>query len=159
MNILAVSGRIPFDITFFEGKEGKNAYAAFTIGIATGKKTPEGYPEEELYRCNAWGYPAEHLNKYFQKGDRIVFDGSVMKGQDWTDKEGVLREGQTELRVGRIDGFGSKGQDNAESTQQKAPATKPASKPTSKPAPAGKPAAKAPSKPAPKRPAAPAPKK
>lgn len=161
MNLTITSGRIPFDITFFDGKEDKKAYASFTIAIATGNKTAEGYNEEELYRCNAWGYSAEHLNKFFQKGDRIVFEGSLMKGNDWTDKQGVLHEGQTELRVTRIDGFGTKN-NNGENTEA---ASKPASKPAAKPAakaskPAAKPAAaKAPAKPPVKRAKAPVPKK
>lgn len=149
MNNLQMQGRIPFDINFFAAEGEKKAFASFTIAINTGVKGDDGYYKEDLFRCKAWGYTAEHLNTYFNTKDTITFDGKLTIGPDWKDKEGELQKGGPEILVNRIYGFGSKTKEDA----GKASAPKAPNKPSAPKAPSKPSAPKAPA--APKRPAAP----
>lgn len=123
MNNLQMQGRIPFDVSFFEAEGDKKAFASFTVAINTGVKGEDGYYKEDLFRCKAWGYTAEHLHKYFNTKDTVTFDGKLTIGPDWTDKQGNLQKGGPEILVNRIYGFGSKTKENTENnaTQKAAP--------------------------------------
>jgi single-stranded DNA-binding protein len=157
MNNLQMQGRIPFDVKFFAASGEKKAFAQFTIAINTGiKDDSTGYYKEDLFRCKAWGYSAEHLDKYFQTRDMVTFDGKLVMGQDWTNESGEIVKGAPEIMVNKIYGFGTKGQEEKTSAP-KAAAAKP-TKPSSPAKPTGKPAAAKPAS-APAKPKAPAIKK
>lgn len=68
--------------------------AVANIGLAMNRrfKTKEGEMKDEVtfVDCEAWGYTAENINKFFAKGRPIFIEGRL-KLDTWQDKDGGNR--------------------------------------------------------------------
>jgi single-strand DNA-binding protein len=68
--------------------------AVANIGLAVNRrfKTKEGEMKDEatFVDCEAWGYTAENINKFFSKGRPIFIEGRLKLDQ-WQDKDGSNR--------------------------------------------------------------------
>jgi single-strand DNA-binding protein len=76
---------------------GNQAVANLGIAVNRRYKTKDGELKEEVtfVDCEAWGYTAENLSKFFSKGRPIFVEGRLKLDQ-WQDKDGSNR---SKLRV------------------------------------------------------------
>lgn len=135
MRTATISGRIAFAPNYMAENNGKPAFTTAIVGINMGKKDEKtGYYEEEKMTIKAWNYMAVRLSEFAQ-GDYCVVQGKLAKGQDYTNKDGELVQGQWEIHVEFIDNFGSNSQKGSKNetkaetkpqTQQQAPVQNPA---------------------------------
>ena len=65
----------------------------------TDKWTKDGEKQEktEWHKLNIWGKPGEAFEKYLQKGDQVLVEGSI-ETRKWEDKDGNTRY-TTEIKV------------------------------------------------------------
>lgn len=145
-------GKVPFEIKYTPGDgDKKKSFAMFTMTVSTGQKDEEtGYYKEKQIRCKAFGYPADHLNKYYTLQDFVTLEGRFVEGTPY-DKDGVEVNPGLELIVDKVHGFGTKGKDASNTTKTSSAPSKPST--PNKPSTPTKPSS--PSKP--NKPAAPKP--
>lgn len=83
LNKILYQGRLTADPELKTTQSGIS-YLDFTVAWN------EKYKETEtvcFLRCKAWRYTAEHIAKYFRKGQEIVVDGRMVT-EKWQDKDG-----------------------------------------------------------------------
>ena len=81
MNKVEMSGRLVKDVEILKAKSGTE-YAKFTLAV----KRRQG-EETDFFNCTAFGKQVEALQKYTEKGNRIIVCGSIQNDK-YTDKEG-----------------------------------------------------------------------
>lgn len=87
MNKVELSGRIVNDVKLEKSKGGDNVYIKNTIAVAKkGKKDETNFIDFVIF-----GKLAEAMNKYSQKGDRIIICGSI-DISNYKDKEGNVKK-------------------------------------------------------------------
>lgn len=111
------------------------AVANFSIAVDRRFKS-EGGPEADFFDCTAFRKTAEFIEKYVDKGTRVIVDGEL-QNDNYVNKEGQ-KVYRTRIMVERIDFAGSKPASDGGSAPAKAekvskPASKPADEPVSVP--------------------------
>ena len=79
----------------------------------------DGNRETDFLDCVAYRNTAEHISKYFQKGQMMIVSGSLMK-RSWKDKDGNTRY-VTEVIADSVYFTDSKKNDTQSSAQLAAP--------------------------------------
>lgn len=135
MRLATVAGKIAFEPNHMPEKEGKAEMTTAYIGLRMDKKEKgqEFYPEEKI-AIKAWNYMAKRLAG-FKQGDYCVVHGKLAKGNDYTNKDGILVAGQWEIHVEAIDNFGTKPkeEDAETTTNAQPPVARTVTPPTQKP--------------------------
>ena len=87
MNKVILMGRIVRDpeIRYSQGEK-STAVARFSLAVDR-KFKQEGQPTADFINCLAFGKRAEFLEKYCQKGTKLVIEGSWQTGS-YTNKDG-----------------------------------------------------------------------
>lgn len=87
MNRVILMGRLVRDpeIRYSQGEK-STAVARFTLAVDR-KFKQEGQPTADFINCLAFGKRAEFLEKYCQKGTKLVVEGSWQTGS-YTNKDG-----------------------------------------------------------------------
>jgi single-strand DNA-binding protein len=115
MNKVQILGTITRDIDLQYAPSGT---AIAKVGIAVNKRyTSNGEKKEEVsyFNCVAFGKTGENINKYFQKGSRILISGEL-KEDRWE------KDGQKQSRVSiLIDGFDFIDKNNSAPNPKQAP--------------------------------------
>ena len=115
MNKVQILGTITRDIDLQYAPSGT---AIAKVGIAVNKRyTSNGEKKEEVsyFNCVAFGKTGENINKYFQKGSRILISGEL-KEDRWE------KDGQKQSRVSiLIDGFDFIDKNNSSPQPKQAP--------------------------------------
>ena len=102
-NSVNLIGRIASDI---ETKTaGESRLASFTIAVDR-PKTKKGDIITDFVRCNAWGYTAEFIVKYFGKGRKIAVQGEL--NIDTREMDDGSKRSYTSVRVDSVDFADSK---------------------------------------------------
>ena len=122
-NSVNLIGRIVSDI---ETKTvGESHLASFTVAVDR-PKTKKGDVVTDFVRCNAWGYTAEFVAKYFGKGRKIAVQGEL--NIDTKEMDDGSKRSYTSVRVDSVD-FADSKSNNEKDNEFAAPATK---KPTAR---------------------------
>lgn len=109
MNIVALSGRIPFDIREFGSEE--NPVVMFNLSVRRNfKKAEDKYYPEDLINCKAFGHTAKFIKQYINTGDTLEIEGTLQKDDNY-EKNGEIVYGQLFVNVQRVM-FTPKGNDN-----------------------------------------------
>jgi single-strand DNA-binding protein len=85
MNIVIINGNLVRDPELRKTGNDKSV-ASFTVAVTRSYKS-EGGPEADFIRCVAFGKQAEFIEKYFQKGKKIIIEGRIQTGS-YDDKDG-----------------------------------------------------------------------
>lgn len=84
---------------------GESHLASFTIAVDR-PKSKKGDSVTDFIRCNAWGYVAEFIAKYFDKGRKIAIQGEL--NIDTREMEDGSKRNYTSVRVDSVDFADSK---------------------------------------------------
>lgn len=88
MNKVLIIGRLTRDPEI-RYSQGDNATSIGRISLAVDRRfKQEGQPTSDFINCLAFGKKAEFLEKYCQKGTKLVIEGSWKTGS-YTNKDGV----------------------------------------------------------------------
>jgi len=116
-NSINLIGRIASDID--TKTVGESHLASFTLAVDR-PKTKKGDIVTDFVRCNAWGYTAEFIAKYFGKGRKIAIQGEL--NIDTREMEDGSKRSYTSVRVDSVDFADSKSNnDNANEFARPAP--------------------------------------
>jgi len=107
MNSVALMGRLTKDPEVKMTQSGTSV-AAFTLAVDRRYKK-EGQPTADFINCLAWKNLAEHIAKYFHKGERMAITGSIQT-RSWEGKDGK-KNYATEVVVDTADFCESKKQE------------------------------------------------
>lgn len=80
MNIAAFTGRTTKDVELRSTQSGKHV-TSFTLAV---NRFPEG---TDFIECVAWGKNAELMDKYVQKGHKVLIQGH-MQSRSYEDRDG-----------------------------------------------------------------------
>ncbi|ADV46445.1 single-stranded DNA-binding protein [Nitratifractor salsuginis] len=91
MNTVIVLGTLTSDVDLRFSKSG-NAIGKFSLAYNKKYKASSGQMEEKVsfFDCVAFGGRAETIQRYFQKGSRILIQGELEQ-QTWTTNDGGKR--------------------------------------------------------------------
>ena len=106
LNHVSEHGRLTRDPELRRTQSGV-AVASFSIAVDQDFTGKDGKRVVDFFDCTAWRQTAEHIAKYFVKGQEILIIGSL-RNESWTDKEGKERK-RNIILVDRADFCGSKG--------------------------------------------------
>lgn len=84
MNKIIILGRICNDLEVKTVKKGKQSNKVLNFTVAVPRKMNR--EETDFIQCSAWNALAEHIEKYFKKGQRICIGGELRVTQ--TEKDG-----------------------------------------------------------------------
>lgn len=101
MNKVILCGRLTRDV---EIRDAANNTTVARVGIAVDR--PFKKDEADFFNLVAFNKRAEFLEKYFEKGSRILVEG-YLRTDNYEDKEGVKRS-RTEIIVDQIEFADSK---------------------------------------------------
>jgi single-strand DNA-binding protein len=73
MNKVIISGNITKDLELRSTSDGKH-FVQFGIAINEGTKDK---PITNFFNCNAWEHNADFITKYFEKGRKILIEGTL----------------------------------------------------------------------------------
>jgi single-strand DNA-binding protein len=94
--------------------------AVANFNVATGErytnKNGDKVETTEWFRCEAWSKTAEVVEKYLDKGSKVLVEGRI-KTEKYTDKDNVERTA-TKVRVDRLLMLDSKPQSKSSGLQQ-----------------------------------------
>lgn len=129
LNLVALEGRIPFDLEIKNGDDDKRAFLGFPVSVRRNYK-PEGeqyYPEDLLY-CKAFGRTAQNIEKFFSKGGSIIIRGEARMDDDY-EKDGEVVKGKMYIHVVGFEflsgnGNGNSGNGNGSDSAPKTSTTK-----------------------------------
>lgn len=108
MNKVCLMGRLAADVELRSTQSGKSV-CSFTLAVdRRGKDAGTDWID-----CVAWEKTAEHISKYFAKGQRMAVTGKLQT-RSYEDKEGKKRKA-TEVVVEEV-GFCGKAEGKAQST-------------------------------------------
>ena len=85
MNKVIVMGRLTRDPEISSSTSG-TVFARFNIAVDR-KFKREGEPDADFFSCSAFGKVAEHIEKYFTKGIKVVVTGRL-QNNNYTNKDG-----------------------------------------------------------------------
>ena len=85
MNKVIMSGNVTKDIQVTMSKSGK-AVCNFSIAVKQDFKT-DGEYKSDFFNCVAFGYTAEYIGNYVQKGNKVLICGRL-QNESW-EKDGV----------------------------------------------------------------------
>ena len=103
MNKVCLMGRLAADVELRSTQSGKSV-CGFTLAVdRRGKDAGTDWID-----CVAWEKTAEHISKYFAKGQRMAVTGKLQT-RSYEDKQGNKRKA-TEVVVEEVDFCESKGQ-------------------------------------------------
>lgn len=105
MNNCNFLGRITQDLELKYSQSGK-AFLRFSIAVQKNFKNSEGKYESDFFNIAAFGPTAENINKFFEKGNRILINCSAQQ-EKWTDRDGNNRN-QISFNVNSFDFIDSK---------------------------------------------------
>lgn len=89
MNVVMISGRLTRDVKL-SYTAGGVALGKFSLAVQEDFKNKQGEREVNFIDCVAWRQSAEFMDKYTQKGNRVMVAGRL-KQDRWEDKEGKKR--------------------------------------------------------------------
>lgn len=89
MNKAILQGRLVKDPEIRDTSNGI-AVTSFTLAIDRPYKNKDGSRETDFIPCVAWRQTAEHIAKYYYKGNRILVEGTIQP-RSWEDKNGERR--------------------------------------------------------------------
>ena len=89
LNICAVMGRLTREVDLRQASTG-NAVATFSLAVDRDRQNENGERDADFIDCVAFGKSAEHISKYFSKGQRMVAVGRLQIRR-WVDTEGNNR--------------------------------------------------------------------
>ena len=89
------------------------AVVSFSIAVDQDFTDKNGKRGTDFFDCTAWRQTAEHIAKYFVKGQKILIVGSL-RNESWKDKDGNERK-RNVIQVDRVDFCGSKAERVTES--------------------------------------------
>lgn len=133
MNKVILIGRLCADP---ELRQTQSQIACCRFRIAVNRpKRKDAEQEADFINCTAWRQTAEFVARYFEKGSKIVVEGS-MRNNDWEDNNGV-KHYSMEVLVDSVEFGESKAaaQSAPQQYQQAAPAPAPARQQRPQPAP------------------------
>jgi len=87
MNNVILKGRLVADPVL---KQTQSNISVTSFKIAVDKRVKDGEKQADFIDCNAWRSTAEHIAKYFTKGQEILIRGAI-HNKEWTDKNNVKR--------------------------------------------------------------------
>lgn len=89
MNKAIIQGRLVKDPEIRDTQSGI-AVANFTVAVDRSYKNKDGSRETDFVPCVAWRQTAEHIARYYKKGNRILVEGSIQI-RNWEDDQGQRR--------------------------------------------------------------------
>ena len=100
MNRVILLGTLVADPEIRTTQSGKTA-GEFRIAVRRNFKNQSGEYESDFLRCKAFGTTADVVGKYFQKGSRILVEGSIQTST-W-DKQDGTKGYSTDIFVNAIE--------------------------------------------------------
>lgn len=76
MNKIVIKGNIANDISYRKSESGIT-YASFNIAVKRDFKNKEGKYDTDFFNCRAFRTTADFINKYYKKGDEMLFTGNL----------------------------------------------------------------------------------
>ena len=107
MNSIIIKGRLTRDPELKEANTKTGLRPVCNFDVAVDKPSGEG---ADFFRCQIWDKRAEFVNKFFNKGQEILIQGSH-ESRQYDDKDGNKRT-IWELKANQVEFCGSK-KDNA----------------------------------------------
>lgn len=89
MNVIAIVGRLTADPELKTTGAGVKV-CTFTVAVNRSYVKQGEERKADFFTVVAWRQLAEHVSKYFKKGNNIAIDGS-MESRKYEDKNGVQR--------------------------------------------------------------------
>ena len=86
MNRVILMGRLVRDVEQRTTQSGLST-CSFTVAVDRKYKGADGQKQTDFINCVAWRQTAEFICKYFSKGNRILFNGSIQT-RTWDDQDG-----------------------------------------------------------------------
>lgn len=107
INNVTIMGRMVATPELRQTTTGKDV-TSFTLAVDRNTKEKQA----DFLNCVAWGYTAEFISKYFQKGSMIAVTGSIQT-RNYEDKNGNKRTA-TEILVNQASFCGGKTESKAD---------------------------------------------
>ena len=111
MNTVTMDGRIlknsenaPHNYIFSQGNEEKKSFLRMTLSTRKpgGKKDENGYAETFFCPVKAFGPTAEHINRFFGEGSKIVISGELDMSEEYKSPDGKVYPPRMELIANRV---------------------------------------------------------
>ena len=112
MNKVIEMGRLTRDPEISSSNSG-TTFARFSIAVDRRFKR-EGEPDADFFNCTAFGKTAEFVEKYLQKGTKVLVTGRL-QNNNYTNKDGQ-KVYDVRIMVEEIE-FAESKKDNSQSTQ------------------------------------------
>lgn len=112
MNKVIEMGRLTRDPEISSSTSG-TTFARFSIAVDRRFKR-EGEPDADFFNCTAFGKTAEFVEKYLQKGTKVLVTGRL-QNNNYTNKEGQ-KVYDVRIMVEEME-FAESKKDNSQSTQ------------------------------------------
>lgn len=107
LNCIVIQGRMKADAELRHTTSG-TAVASITLAVNRSRKDQNGEYPADWIDVVLWGKTAEHVSRWFHKGDMMIVRGR-MESRDWEDKNGNKRR-SWEVQAESIDFCGGKKQ-------------------------------------------------
>ena len=107
LNCIVIQGRMKADAELRHTTSG-TAVASITLAVNRSRKDQNGEYPTDWIDVVLWGKTAEHVSRWFHKGDMMIVRGRL-ESRDWEDKNGNKRR-SWEVQAERVDFCGSKKQ-------------------------------------------------
>lgn len=111
LNHVVLQGRLCADPEI-RTTQGGSSVATFTLAVDRDYKGKDGQRDADFLTCVAWKAIAEHIVRWFTKGQMALVEGQIQT-RSYTDKEGKKRT-STEIVVSGIHFCGPKKQEAEE---------------------------------------------
>lgn len=99
LNNCTIMGRLTRDPEL-RYTQSQKAVVSFSVAVDRDFVNGSGERETDYIDCFAWNALAEHIAKWFAKGQPAVVQGRL-EGRDWVDKDGNKKH-KSEIRVESI---------------------------------------------------------
>lgn len=80
MNLVVITGRLTRDVELRYSSQKNTAVSRFSVAVNRSFKNADGKYEADFINCVAFGKPAETIEKFLRKGDRISIQGEWRTG-------------------------------------------------------------------------------
>lgn len=111
LNKVILQGRLCADPEMRTTQTGTSV-TTFTLAVDRDYKGKDGQRDADFLTCVAWKATAEHIDRWFTKGQLALIEGQIQT-RNYTDKEGNKRTA-TEIAVSSIHFCGPKKQETEE---------------------------------------------
>lgn len=105
LNCIVIQGRMKADAELRHTTSG-TAVASITLAVNRGRKDQNGEYPTDWIDVVLWGKTAEHVSRWFHKGDMMIVRGRL-ESRDWEDKNGNKRR-SWEVQAESVDFCGGK---------------------------------------------------